>query len=298
MQAFPTPLTLTGPWRSPRQLLADQTYDGHASVHDDATAAALGLRGAPIEGPTHFSQFDPLAYGLWGRRWFESGCLSAHFRNMVVEGDEVQAELTGEGPEQARIGAVTREGTPVLTGTASIGAGTATELDRRLARAAKVGELTILDRLEVGMRSDVEDVAMERSEPNGPLYPFSLADKLAVITEPSPWYTAESGEASPWGRPVLPLEMVAVLALRTEHGFPVRTPSVGLFLDLEIRLVQGPVFVGERYDLRREIVALGRSRRTESYWLRSEIIERERGVSVATVLLHHGVFIDSYTPVT
>ena len=28
-------------------------------------AAALGLLGAPIEGPTHFSQFDPLAYAVW-----------------------------------------------------------------------------------------------------------------------------------------------------------------------------------------------------------------------------------------
>jgi hypothetical protein len=294
--AFQTPLTVVGPWRSPRQLLADQTYDGHASVHDEVTAAALGLRGAPIEGPTHFSQFDPLAFALWGQRWFETGCLSAHFQNMVVEGDEVQAELTSTAPGQARIGAMTREGTSVLTGTASIGTGGATELDQRLARTAPATDLTILDRLEIGMRSDVVDVAMEAAQPNGPLYPFSLDDKLAVITEPSPWYTDARPEDSPWGRPILPLEMIAVLALRTEHDFPVRTPSVGLFLDLEIRLELGPVFVGERYDLRRTIVALGRSRRTESYWLRSQIVERNRGLPVATVVLHHGVFLDSYSP--
>jgi len=39
--------------------------DNHASVHDGSTAASLGLLGAPIEGPTHFSQFDPLAVALW-----------------------------------------------------------------------------------------------------------------------------------------------------------------------------------------------------------------------------------------
>ena len=63
---FTTPLTITGPWRAPAQMLDEQEYDGHASVHDEATAAKLGLRGAPIEGPTHFSQIDPLAAAMWG----------------------------------------------------------------------------------------------------------------------------------------------------------------------------------------------------------------------------------------
>ena len=43
---FDTEVTLTGPWRSPAQMLADQEYDGHASVHDEATASSLGLAGA------------------------------------------------------------------------------------------------------------------------------------------------------------------------------------------------------------------------------------------------------------
>ena len=71
--AFTTHLTLTGPQRGPRQMLATQSYGGHASVHDDETAGRLGLAGAPIEGPTHFSQFDPLAFAVWGQRWFETG---------------------------------------------------------------------------------------------------------------------------------------------------------------------------------------------------------------------------------
>ncbi len=35
--SFDTPLTLRGPLRQPRQMLADQEYGGHASIHDDAT---------------------------------------------------------------------------------------------------------------------------------------------------------------------------------------------------------------------------------------------------------------------
>src|SRR5277367_5392305 len=82
---------LSGPFRAPRQMLAEQQYDGHASIHDDATAQKLGFKGATIEGPTHFSQFAPLGEALWGKRWFEEGCISAHYRNPVFEGEEVRA---------------------------------------------------------------------------------------------------------------------------------------------------------------------------------------------------------------
>ena len=38
---------------------------------------------------------------------------------------------------------------------------------------------------------------MDMHQNMGALYPFSLADKLAVITEPSAWYAAEGAQASP-----------------------------------------------------------------------------------------------------
>src|SRR5690242_13405415 len=88
--AFTTELSESGnllvrPWRRPRQMLHAQTYDSHASIHDDATAQKLGFQGGTIEGPTHFSQFAPLGERIWGREWFETGCLSAHYRNPVFE---------------------------------------------------------------------------------------------------------------------------------------------------------------------------------------------------------------------
>ncbi len=66
------------------------------------TAASLGLRAGPIEGPTHFSQFDPLLYQLFGQAWFETGCISAHYQNMVVEGEEVRAfvQVAGAGRQR------------------------------------------------------------------------------------------------------------------------------------------------------------------------------------------------------
>jgi len=296
---FATPITVdgdtrTGPFRRPVQMLAEQEYGGHNSVHDDETAASLGLAGAPIEGPTHFSQIDPLAADVWGRRWFEDGCLSAHFQAMVVEGEEVQASLTGIDPTTARIDCVKADGTPVLTGTAGVGPGHTTELDERRARLPDdPGALYIVDRLEVGMTAGAPvDTSIDFDSVNGLLYPFTLAQKLGKITESSSWYLP--GGDSPWDRPILPTEMISVLAHKDGGGFPVRGPSIGLFVDLEVRYVDGPVFVDTPYRVDHRIVAIGQSRRVESYWTESRLVDADTGRHVATVLLHQGVFKDSY----
>jgi acyl dehydratase len=282
---------LTGPFRAPRQMLAEQEYDGHTSVHDDATADKLGLPGAPIEGPTHFSQFDPLAVELWGGEWFERGCISAHFETMVVEGEEVQASVTPTGAASARGTAVKRTGEPVLTASLTLG-DQPTELGERLARmlAKDAGDLFIVDRLEVGWVSPSSTTSMSYEGSNGNLYPFSLADKVRLMTEPSPWY--RPGSSAPWGRAVVPTEMLSVLAHKGGVHLPVRGPSVGLFIDLEVARHR-PVFVDETYHLTHEVVGVGQSRRVESYWTRTRLTDHD-GTPVATVLLHQGVFKASY----
>lgn len=299
--AFDTLITsdgtvVSGPFRSPAQMLQDQEVDGHTSVHDGDTASSLGLLGAPIEAPTHFSQIDPLAESIWGVQWFEQGCVSSHFRTMVVEGEEVQASLTTTGPTTATIEAHKADGTPVLAGSASIGPDHGeTFLGQRLAALGDPGELFVIDRLHVGLRSrEPEVVTMGADEHNGKGYPFTLTEKLARITEPHPWYTAEGAASSPWGRAIVPFEMISVLANKSGSGWPVRSPAFGLFLDLEIRLLDGPVFVDQRYLIEREVVGLGQSRRTESYWTRSTLADADSGAIVAIVLLHSGVFKESY----
>jgi hypothetical protein len=293
---FDTEITLTGPFRSPAQMLAAQEYGGHASIHDSGTAGELGLTGAPIEAPTHFSQFDPLAALLWGPQWFEHGCISGHFSTMVVEGEEVQASVTVDGAATpARIKAVKPDGATVWSGTVSVGPDHGeTELDARRARQGPPGELFIIDQMEVGMRRSSGDVTIDHETNNGPLYPFSLDEKLARITEPHPWYTADGGARSPWGRAVVPIEMISVLAHKVGVGWPIRSPSLGLFLDLEVRLHDGPVFVGQPYAVETEIVGLGESRRTESYWTRTTLTDSDTGALAAVVLLHSGMFKESY----
>lgn len=290
--AFDTPITLEGPERHPRQMLAEQTYGGHASLHDEATAGSLGISGAPIEGPTHFSQIDPLAHALWGDAWFERGCISAHFQTMVIEGEGVVAQAVRRSPTRADISARKADGTPVLAGTATLGPDETTALDERRAKLGPPGELFIVDQISVGDRSSAPvTVSIDRSTANGDLYPFSLDQKLDAITEPSDRYV--SGD-NPWNRPVLPMEMASVLAHQVGTDFPVRGPSVGLFLDLEVRMVAGPLFVDQDYVLEREVVGLGQSRRTESQWVRTDITDADSGDLVAHVLLHSGVFKESY----
>ena len=295
-----TPPILTGPLRAPRQMLAEQSYAGHTSVHDAETAANLGLAGAPIEGPTHFSQIDPLLASLWGGRWFSHGCLSAHFQTMVVEGEEVQATVTSPGPgaTAVRIDAAKADGTPVLTGAASIDGATAvTELAPRLARSqgSPPGRLHVLDHISVGQRGPGDEtVSVTFGDDFGELYPFTLVEKLAAITEVLDWY--RPGAEPPWGGPNEPIEMLSGLTnAGSKHaGVVARQPSVGLVIDLEGRLLGAPGLVDHAYRIDREVVALGESRRTESYWTLTTLSDEAPGHPPAQVLLHQGVFKDSY----
>ena len=282
-------------------MLADQRYDGHKSIHDDAMAEGLGLRAGPIEGPTHFSQFDPLLYHVFGKSWFETGCISAHYQNMVVEGEEVRAfvERDPSQPRFVHLQAHKRDGTPVLTGTASIGDATGLphELPLRIAKLRPPTGLVINRDLRVGQRGvAVEKIRMGFDTHMGDHYPFTLADKLKVITEPSPWYTRESGAESPWGRPIIPTEMISVLlgATSAQSGLSGRKPAVGLFAGQEIRLINGPLFVDQDYELEREIIALSESARTESVWVRTRVYDAATRVPVAEMILNGAVMKASY----
>ena len=289
---------LIGPLRSPHQMLAAQQYDNHTSIHDDATAQKLGFKGGTIEGPTHFSQFAPLCVAAWGVEWLATGCLSAHYRNAAYEGEKVRAYLTKPAnATQATIRMLREDGLEILRGTASIGAANPpSALEQRIAELAPPDKLVILRDVRVGMKTKRIAVRMDHDQHMGALYPFSLADKLRVITEPSPWYAADGAVSSPWRRAIIPFEMVSVLFgyMKDADAFPVRGPVVGLFADQEIRMIKGPLFVGEDYEIDREVVALSGSRRTESMWVRTRVYKRGENEVLATMLLNSASLKDSY----
>ena len=290
---------LAGPWRMPHQMLAAQSYDSHTSIHDDATAQKLGFKGGTIEGPTHFSQFVPLCVGVWGARWLEQGCLSAHYRNACYDGDKVRAFIAKpkDGATHTTLWMQREDGTEVLRGTASVSNDSPpSALEDRLAELKPLEKAVILRDVKVGMRSRRIPVRMDLHQDMGALYPFSLAYKRAVITEPSAWYAADGAQSSPWKRAIIPVEMISVLCSYANDADPfrVRGPVVGLFADQEIRLHKGPLFVGEPYDLDREVVFLSGSRRTESMWIRTRIQAPGSDQVLATMLLNSACLKDSY----
>ena len=80
---------ITGPVRRPRNLSAHAV----GSIHDDATATALGFRGGTVAGSIHMDQFPPLLLAAFGNRWFETGSLSLYFRHATTGGEPMRVLL-------------------------------------------------------------------------------------------------------------------------------------------------------------------------------------------------------------
>jgi hypothetical protein len=290
---------LIGPLRTPRQMLSAQKYDDHTSIHDNETAQKYGFKGGTIEGPTHFSQFAPLCVALWGPRWLAQGSLSAHYRSACFEGEKVRAIVAKPQGDATHttIRMEREDGTEILRGTAAVGGNNPpSALEQRISELRPPESPVILRDVRPGMRTQRIAVRMNADQHMGALYPFSLAQKLQVITEPSPWYSAAGAASSPWKEPIIPVEMVSVLLNYSGDAasFPVRKPVVGLFADQEIRMHSGPLFVGHPYEMDREVVALSGSRRTESLWIRTRVFQPGGEEVLATMLLNAAYMKDSF----
>lgn len=288
---------IAGPWRKPRQMLQAQAYGGHASIHDAATAQALGFRSGTIEGPTHFSQFAPLCAALWGSEWHRTGRISVHFREPAFEGDMLRAfvQKPEAGARQTRIWMVNDRDATILEGDVSVGAHPLPSLlDRRFESLKPPAERIILKDVHIGMKTARRPAIMSFGQVMGDLYPFTLEDKLAVITEPSLWHEPKSGPHSPWRRAPIPLEMASVLMKYTDEDppFPMPPGVISLIADQEIRYLDGPIFVGEPYEIDQEIVGFSDSRRTESMWIRTDLFRTATGQRVATMLMNQATLKD------
>jgi hypothetical protein len=216
----------------------------------------------------------------------------------VYEGEEVKAFI--RRPEnsgvQGEIWMLRSNGDEILRGTASVGPDfPPSALEERLNTLVPLPDPVILADVKVGMRSARTPVRMDSEQHMGALYPFSLVQKLTRITEPSAFYNSSEHV---WGRPIVPIEMVSVLMQYSarENSFKTRGPAVGLFADQEIRLIEGPVLVGETYDIEREVIALTGSRRTESVWVRSTLYAGGTDDKVAAMLLNLATMKETYAP--
>lgn len=90
--------------------------------------------------------------------------------------------------------------------------------------------------------------------------------------------------------------MISVLTQYTSGntGFRAKGPAVGLFAGQEIKLIKGPLFVDQPYLLEREIIALSESRRTESNWIKTTVVDADTKEICAEVILNSATMKDSY----
>jgi len=296
----PEPGRFKGAEVAPVNLLTEQTYDGHNSIHDSALAAKLGFSEAPIEGPTHFAGLEPLLVAALGKDWLSKACLSVHFIAPVFAGERTVAEVVRESSTRATV-TVTKAscGTPVLSGSATTvddDPEVPTEVDSRIAAFRPPSQpLVILADVEVGdvVYSEHDAVVMLGGGPIGDLYPFSLERKLETTTAPSPFYAGE--DVPPWpGQPILPLEMIPPLSLLGGGRLKQREPVVGMFTDVEIQLTGMPIFAGQRCRVIREVLALTASPRAEVMAVRNHLFDVSTGEAVAQVTINIAHLVQSY----
>jgi hypothetical protein len=263
---------ITGPIRQPRNLSAHAT----GSIHDDATATALGFRGGTVAGSIHMDQFPPLLIEAFGARWFETGSLSLYFRHATTDGEPVRALLerprTGEHDAQVRAWATTTDEAVVADGTASAGSPrAASALRSRDLRPVDPSELRILNALRPGDALGDCMVAVEGARQRAMI-------GQGAMTEPLDWYTG----SSPWGGPVAsPSAVVNLLYARLLAGVrDAMGQHVGLFGAIEIRFVSGPVFLDRTYRVTGEVTALSQTPKTEVLWFDSRALD-DAGAPVA-----------------
>lgn len=239
------------------------------SIHDDATATKLGLRGGTVAGSIHMDLFAPLGLELYGERWIEAGCLSLYFINATVDREPVRAyvRMPQDGAKDAPLDAwVLREdGMRVAEGTVSVGnPSQPTALHTRELVKFPPQDLRILANLSEGFDIPVQTV-VQTSERHD--------SRLPVVTEPLPWYDGPS----PWGeRIVTPAGLVQLQHQKTAGALReiLDNDSVGLFGAIEMKMVNGPAFVDETYEVHGKVIALGESPKTEYFWFDTQMDDR------------------------
>jgi hypothetical protein len=266
---------LIGPHRTPGN--PSQRVSG--SIHNDEVARKLGFRGGTVAGSIHLEQFPPLLVRAFGPRWFESGSLSVYFRNASTHLEPVRCGLElprGEDSNpQVRVWMDHENGTRICEGTASVGnPQDLSALRRRLQDLPPAGALRILQNLQVGM---------EMTQSHARISIEQQRERTKIITEPLEWY--ERG--SPWGGPILtPCTMVQALR-RAEAGLEGlgQTRAVGLFGAIELRFLNGPLFVDRDYMASGRVVAVGETPKTEYLWYESTLKEPGTGTAIASMLM-------------
>jgi hypothetical protein len=253
-----------GTLRSPRNISAD----AKGSIHDDATAQGLGLRGGTVAGSIHMEQFPPLLIRIFGDAWLKTGGLSLKFKTPTTDREPVRCFARTLSDTRAAIWMEKEDGTRINEGTASLGPDPKSALREHVAALKPHGELRMLAKARAGETvADVTaSVAWER-----------LARHLPGVTEKLSVY--EEGALPP---------NLAIDALRAvETGLiPVDGPFVGLYGAIELQMLDGPLFADHGYIARGRVLGFDDSPKTEGVWYESTLRDPATGRDAASMIMH------------
>jgi len=245
--------------RGPLRSSVNNSREAKGSIHDDATATKLGFRGGTVAGSIHMELFPPILLEAFGPHWFEQGTLSLYFLNATTDREPVRAfvrQPMAKRDTQVDVWVERDDGMRVAEGSASVGdCAEPTALLRRPLDRFDAGELRMLKGIGPGYEFPRVSVRLE---------PAAQAQRMQVITEKLDWYEGRS----PWGGAVAtPAAMVQLLYAKSVEGMRGDVGrAVGLFGAIELRNINGPVFVDEGYEVGGHVVAVGQSPKTEYMW--------------------------------
>jgi hypothetical protein len=258
------------------------------SIHNDATAHKVGMRGGTIPGTIHLSLFAPLMLQIFGKRWFETGNLSLYYTFATTDLEEVRAVVkmpsTDAKDIQMEARVEMRDGKVVAKGTIAVGEPKELSYIQALElKNSDPDELRILAGFKVGGELRSRDIVFTQEQ----------VDKgLPAITDHIDYYKGKS----PWGNSILsPTAMYNFMALGSYSLDAEKVQAVPFYGATEIRNINGPVLIGVPYESTGKIICVGVSKRTEYFWHDSFLKEKESGKLVATIR-HMNRFMKAGSP--
>ncbi len=225
----------------------------------------------------HLNVFVPLLLEAFGNRWFETGTISQDFRIGTLDREEVRAVVAeppaGAADVQVAAHLERRDGDVVSIGTASAGRpAEPTWLGRRDLRAFDSGPYSLTANVKPGDQFGVREIVLSES----------AAERMIGEAAPLPWYLS----GSPWGPPIASPSLM-VNALGSACSLYLREHRLsGVSIDgaTELRNINGPIFLGQTYHASGEVLARGRSPKTEYFWYEGRL-DDESGRRIAEMVL-------------
>lgn len=274
---------LYGGWRQPINI-----WMNTGSIHNDAVAQSVGMRGGTIPGTIHLNLFAPIFVELWGKRWWEQGRISMFYTYATTHKEDVRAVVTippkNESNVQVEAYVERPDGHVVAKGTVSIGNPKEVSYVRTIPlENAKPGDNRILAEFQPGMELDKNSEVTITME--------NIKAAIDSNTDPLDWYRGNS----PWGGSVLS-PACEPRALSPNLPRSKIKKAVGFYGAHDIHNIDGPIKVGVTYLRTSKIACVGASEKTEFLWTDSWLHDKATGKLVAE-MRHLGRWMKAGSPV-